>query len=67
VAKKFKPLGEDQGTAGEEESRALGHSEGSVTQLPASFVDDFLESRSDEPTQALLESAGRLLAVVQRS
>jgi hypothetical protein len=53
--------------AGEDDSRALGYSEGSKTRLPASFFDNFFESQPAEPTQALVESARRLLAVVQRS
>jgi hypothetical protein len=61
------PLREDQVMAGEQESRALDHSEGSETRLPASFFDNFFGSRPAEPTQALVDAARRLRDVAQRS
>lgn len=58
--------GNDQHMSGNEEELAVDHSDGSETRLPAAFFYALMESRSAEPTQALVDAARRLRAVVQR-
>jgi hypothetical protein len=59
--------GDDQHMSGKEEELAVNDSDWSETRLPAAFFDNFFESRPAEPTQALVDAARRLRAVVQRS
>jgi len=53
--------------SGHEEELAVDDSGWSQTRLPAAFFDAMFESRPAEPTQALVDAARRLRAVVQRS